>query len=129
MYVTYTSRLKRAAREFLAAQGETLAQRVHIRTFNELVGDLLGTPAPFSDPFGDLRDFSRFLDLQSTATLGPWRKFPATLYTELRAYLFGRTFPDGYTLPDGLATRMLQTETNWTPQRYAASRELDDAGG
>ena len=39
--------------------------------------------------------------------LGAWRKYPETLYTELRAYLFGRTLPDGYALPEGPSAQRL----------------------
>ncbi len=95
LYVTYTSRLKRAAREFLAAQGTGFEQSVRVRTLNETLGDLLGAPVPQLDPFADLGDFLRFLELQQPSSLGEWRRYPETLYTELRAYLFGRSLPQG----------------------------------
>ncbi|MBK8049314.1 MAG: AAA family ATPase [Anaerolineales bacterium] len=124
LYVTYTSRLKRAAREFLAVQGDLLDQQIRVRTFNELVGEVLNEPAPYVDPFGDLADFARYLDLQNPSSLGAWRKFPATLYTELRGYLFGRTFPESFHLPDKAAERLLFNDINLTAARYAATREL-----
>ncbi|MCX6043115.1 MAG: hypothetical protein NTV69_18545, partial [Caldilinea sp.] len=68
LYVTYTSRLKRAAREFLGAQAPELAQRVHIRTLAELEKELTGLPA-LSDPLSDLADFRRYLELQPSASL------------------------------------------------------------
>lgn len=125
LYLTYTSRLKRAAREFIAAQSADVEEHVRIRTFSEAVGDVLGTAVPQLDPFSDLRDFLHFLDMQQPASLGVWRKYPETLYTELRAYLFGRTFPAGFHLPDQAADRIFLNETNLTPQKYAATRDID----
>ena len=125
LYVTYTTRLKRAAREFLAAQGPAFEQHVRVRTFGETLGDLLGTPVPHSDPFGDLRDFVRYLEMQQPATLGAWRKYPETLYTELRAYLFGRMLPEGYVLPDGPSARAFFPSSGLTALAYAAARGID----
>jgi hypothetical protein len=105
LYVTYTSRLKRAAREFIAAQGQGFEQTVRVRTLSETLGDLLGAPVPQIDPFADLGDFLRFLELQQPSSLGEWRRYPETLYTELRAYLFGRSLPPGYTPPAGRSAK------------------------
>ena len=125
LYVTYTSRLKRAAREFLGAQNPEMEQRVRIRTFNEMVSDITGVTIAHADPFADLRDFTRFLDLQNPASLGLWKKYPQTLYTELRAYLYGRTFPDNYPLPAHRSDVTLFGSAGINPQLYAAGRELD----
>lgn len=105
LYVTYTSRLKRAASEFLSAQGAQMDQHVRVYTLTETIGQLLGVPFAHLDPFGDLPDFMRFLDKQPASMLGEWRRYPETLYTELRAYLFGRKLPAGFALPDGIGAR------------------------
>ena len=98
LYVTYTSRLKRAARDFLAAQAPEMEGRIHIRTLTELEKEITGLPT-YVDPLGELADFQRYLDRQPASTLGTWRRYPASLYTEVRAHILGRTFPAGYPLP------------------------------
>jgi hypothetical protein len=125
LYVTYTSRLKRAAREFLAAQGPAYEQQVRVRTLDEALGDLLGAPVPHLDPFGDLPDFLRYLELQQPSALGEWRRYPETLYTELRAYLFGRSLPPGYTLPEGRSARAFFPAGGINANAYARARDLD----
>lgn len=125
LYVTYTSRLKRAAREFLAAQGAEFDQHVRVRTLDEALGDLLGTPVPHLDPFGDLADFMRYLDLQQPSALGEWRRYPETLYTELRAYLFGRSLPPGYSLPEGRSAGTFLPAGSVNSAMYARMRDLD----
>jgi hypothetical protein len=125
LYVTYTSRLKRAAREFLAAQGPTFEQQVRVRTLNEALGDLLGAPVPHLDPFGDLPDFLHYLELQQPSALGEWRRYPETLYTELRAYLFGRSLPPGYTLPDGRSSKAFFAAGGLSANAYARARDID----
>jgi len=127
LYVTYTSRLKRAAREFLSAQGPAFDQHVRVRTLDETLGDLLATPVPHLDPFGDLPDFLRWLDLQPPSALGEWRRYPETLYTELRANLFGRSLPPGYTLPAGrsAARFFAGLPGGLDAAAYARTRDLD----
>jgi hypothetical protein len=123
LYVTYTSRLKRAAREFLSAQAPELEERIHIRTLTELEKEISGLPAHI-DPLHELADFRRFLDMQPAASLGIWRRYPAALYTEIRAHLLGRTFPAAYTLS---ASRLAETtfiEGAFNLDAYAASRRL-----
>jgi hypothetical protein len=123
LYVTYTSRLKRAAREFLGAQAPELAQRVHIRTLAELEKELTGLPA-LSDPLSDLADFRRYLELQPSASLGGWRRYPATLYTEIRAHILGRTFPAGYPLPTQRLAETVFADGQFDVGAYAAARGL-----
>ncbi len=125
LYVTYTSRLKRAAREFLAAQGQGFEQSVRVRTLNETIGDLLGAAVPQMDPFADLGDFMRFLELQQPSSLGEWRRYPETLYTELRAYLFGRSLPQGYQPPDGRSARAFFPGGVVNAQAYANARDIE----
>ncbi len=125
LYVTYTSRLKRAAREFLAAQGPAYEQQVRVRTLNEALGDLLAAAVPQLDPFGDLSDFLRYLELQQPSALGEWRRYPETLYTELRAYLFGRTLPPGYTLPEGRSAKAFFPAGGLNASAYARARDID----
>lgn len=125
LYVTYTSRLKRAAREFLEAQEFAGVEHVRIRTYNEAVGDILGSAAPHFDPFGDLRDFISYLELQKPSTLGAWKRYPQTLYTELRAYLFGRTLPAGYALPKGAGARVFFEGGAFDAATYGAARDLE----
>ena len=125
LYVTYTSRLKRAAREFLAAQGQGFEQSVRVRTLNETLGDLLGAAVPQMDPFADLGDFMRFLELQQPSSLGEWRRYPETLYTELRAYLFGRSLPQGYQPPDGRSARAFFGGGAVNAQAYANARDIE----
>ena len=125
LYVTYTSRLKRAARDFLAAQGPGFEQSVRVRTLNETLGDLLGAPVPQLDPFADLGDFMRFLELQQPSSLGEWRRYPETLYTELRAYLFGRSLPPGYQPPEGRSARAFFPSGAVNAQAYANARDIE----
>ena len=127
LYITYTTRLKRAAREFLAAQGPAYEQQVRVRTLNEALGDLLGTPVPALDPFNDLPDFLRYLEMQQPSALGEWRRYPETLYTELRAYLFGRSLPPGYSLPKGRGARAFFAAGSLNPSTYARARDIDPA--
>jgi hypothetical protein len=127
LYVTYTSRLKRAAREFLAAQGPVFEQSVRVRTLNETLGDLLGSPVPQLDPFADLSDFLRFLELQQPSSLGEWRRYPETLYTELRAYLFGRSLPEGYKPPEGRSAQAFFPSGALNAEAYAGARDIEPA--
>lgn len=124
LYVTYTARLKRAARDFLTAQEPAFAERVKIRTLTELEKEITGLPTHV-DPFGELREFSRFLEQQNPASLGAWRRYPATLYTELRGHLLGRTFPAGYELPEGRLDEAVFTAEGVDLADYAAGRGLD----
>jgi hypothetical protein len=99
LYVTYTPRLKRAALEFIESQyagdhGEIL-KRVRIATLNEIMRDMTGV-FTYAEPFAELDEFYTFIERQNPADLGPWRKYPRTLFTEIRAYLLGQDFPDGY---------------------------------
>lgn len=123
LYVTYTSRLKRAAREFLAAQAPELEQRIHIRTLTELEKELSGLPAPL-DPLQELADFRRYLEKLPAATLGGWRRYPAALYTEIRAHILGRTFPVGYPLPAPRVAEAVFSEGAFNLDAYAAARRL-----
>lgn len=124
LYVTYTNRLKRAAEEFLRAQEPMLAQRVRFRTLNEVESELTNTPI-FSEPYGVLGEFARFVESQSNSTVGPWRKYPQTLYTEVRAHLLGRWFPNGYQPP---TIGMDEARFGLNPlsaEAYAAYRHVD----
>ncbi|MCB9158724.1 MAG: AAA family ATPase [Caldilineaceae bacterium] len=99
LYVTYTRRLKRAAREFVESQytgaDRTRLERIHIATLDEVLHDLTGIFS-LAEPFGEMDEFYAFLERQNPADLGPWRKYPRTLFTELRAFLLGQDFPDSY---------------------------------
>ena len=124
-YVTYTERLKRAARELIAAHGHDLAQRLTVHTVNDVVSELTGVALP-AEPFGEVRDFVKFLDLQKPAALGPWRRYPLTLYTEMRGALAGRTFPPGYALPAARLDQLRLGEGSaYDVAAYAAARDLD----
>jgi len=129
LYVTYTSRLKRAARDFLAAQAPEMEGRVHIRTLTELEKEITGLPT-YVDPLGELADFQRYLDRQPASTLGSWRRYPASLYTEVRAHILGRTFPAGYPLPESRLAEAVFSEGHFDASAYAAARGLtgDEAG-
>ncbi|MCB0068749.1 MAG: hypothetical protein KDD77_16420, partial [Caldilineaceae bacterium] len=129
LYVTYTSRLKRAARDFLAAQAPEMEGRVHIRTLTELEKEITGLPT-YVDPLGELADFQRYLDRQPASTLGTWRRYPASLYTEVRAHILGRTFPAGYSLPESRLAEAVFSEGHFDATAYAAARGLtgDEAG-
>jgi hypothetical protein len=124
LYVTYSSRLKRAARDFLLAQGDAISQTVTIRTLGEIEQELTNLPSA-GEPLVELRDFIRHLEMQSPSTLGPWRKYPQTLYTELRAHLLGRTFPPRFRLPDDRTLPSVVIHGELTPAAYAAARDLD----
>jgi hypothetical protein len=124
LYITYTSRLKRAAQEFLHAQGEALAQKVRVATLGEIETQLTKLPAHV-EPFGELPRFTDFLNLQSNAILGPWRRYPQTLFTEIRAHLLGKMFPPGYQLPSQRAHELATYYTGFDAAAYAAGRGLD----
>jgi hypothetical protein len=123
LYVTYTGRLKRAAREFLLAQDEFLSQAVTIHTLSEVEKELTKLPTAI-EPFTELRNFTKYVDLQNNTTLGPWRRYPQTLYTEVRAHLFGKHFPPSYTLPPGKMRELLARTGGSAAASYAAAREL-----
>lgn len=123
LYITYTGRLKRAAREFLSAQATELTQRVHIRTLAELEKELTGLPAAI-DPMSELADFRRYLEMQPSASLGVWRRYPSALYTEIRAHILGRTFPVGYPLPEQRMAEAVFSEGALDIDAYAAGRGL-----
>ncbi len=124
LYITYTSRLKRAAQEFLLAQGPALAQKVRVATLGEIEAQLTKLPT-HHDPFGELPRFIDFLNLQSNAVLGPWRRYPQTLFTEIRAQLLGKLFPSGYQLPSQRVQELATYQSGLDAKAYAASRGLD----
>lgn len=123
LYVTYTSRLKRAAREFLFAHDPELERKVKVRTLTEIEKELTGLPVHV-DPFGELADFERFLETQSPQTLRTWKRYPATLYTELRAHILGRTFPVGYQLPASRTAEATFTTNQVAVDAYGSARGL-----
>ncbi len=125
LYVTYTGRLKRAAQEFFAAQESDAIKRIRVRTFHEAMGEILGVTVPHIDPLGDLGSFERFLETQHPSSLGAWRRYPQTLYTELRAFFYGRRVPDKLTFAGDTANRLFWTAGATTPEAYAAARNLD----
>ncbi|MEZ4860864.1 MAG: AAA family ATPase [Caldilineaceae bacterium] len=124
LYVTYTKRLKRAAQEFLVAQGEGIAQKIRVATLGEIESQLTKLPGQ-QEPFGELASFMRFLDYQTAASVGPWRRYPQTLFTEIRAHLLGKTFPPGYTLPTTRLNEVALFSNGLDATAYAASRKLD----
>jgi len=124
LYITYTSRLKRAAQEFLQAQGGSIAEKVRVATLGEIETQLTGFPT-HHEPFGELANFSDFLDLQSNAILGPWRRYPQTLFTEIRAHLLGKSFPSGYQLPAAGTLGLTTYSASLDATAYAAGRGLD----
>lgn len=124
LYVTYSARLKRAARDFLLAQDDAISQAVTIRTLNEIEHSLTNLHVA-TDPFTELRDFARHVELQPAGSLGHWRKYPQTLYTEIRAHLLGKSFPPNYTLPSGTLQELLPRGVNLDAAAYGALRNLD----
>ena len=126
LYVTYTQSLKRMAKELFEAQGDAINRRISLRTLGELEGEIAGTQVR-GEPFSELEDFTRFLDAQNQSTLGQWRKFPATFYTELRAHLLGRSFPDKYKVGDsgGKFDAVFHRAILQNPALYAKDRDLD----
>ena len=95
VYITYTARLKRAAQEFIQAQHPNFKDRVWICTLNEITESLTGI-VTFSEPFREYKEFQHFLSIQDPTTLGQWRRYPQSLFTEIRAHLLGREFPSEY---------------------------------
>lgn len=124
LYVTYTRRLKRAAQEFLQGQGDPIFQKIRVATLGEIEQQLTDLPAQ-QEPFGELPSFLRFLEFQSAATLGPWRRYPQTLFTEIRAHLLGKLFPAEYQLPDARLNELVLYHAGLDPRTYAANRGLD----
>lgn len=124
LYITYTPRLKKMAEEFLLAQDESFAERVRFRTLSEIQSEFTGIRTS-AEPFQALDDFSKFLNLQNTSTLGAWRRYPHALYTEIRAHLLGREFPQGYRL---LGKAVGEKSTRLLPldaKSYGTLRNLD----
>ncbi|MCB0189915.1 MAG: hypothetical protein KDE31_36840, partial [Caldilineaceae bacterium] len=105
-------------------QGGLIAQKVRVATLGEIETQLTELPA-HHEPFGELATFNDFLDLQSNALLGPWRRFPQTLFTEIRAHLLGKTFPPGYELPSARALELMTYNAGLDAAAYSASRGLD----
>ncbi len=99
LYVTYTPRLKRAALEFIESQyagdNADVRKRVRVATLNEIMHDMTGV-FTYAEPFAELDEFYAFIERQNPTDLGPWRKYPRTLFTEIRAYLLGQDFPASY---------------------------------
>lgn len=124
LYVTYTRRLKRAAQEFLQAQGDLFAQKIRVATLGEIESQLTDLPAQ-QEPFGELPNFLRFLEFQSAGALGPWRRYPQTLFTEIRAHLLGKMFPTGYALPNSRLDELVIYRERLDARTYAANRTLD----
>ena len=124
LYITYTRRLKRAAQEFLQAQGDPIYQKIRVATLGEIESQLTELPAQ-QEPFGELPNFLRFLEYQSAATLGPWRRYPQTLFTEIRAQLLGKLFPADYQFPDARLNDLPIYQARLDPRTYAAYRALD----
>ncbi len=124
LYITYTRRLKRAAQEFLQGQGDPIFQKIRVATLGEIEQQLTDLPAQ-QEPFGELPNFLRFLEFQSAATLGPWRRYPQTLFTEIRAHLLGKLFPAEYELPDARLNDLVLYHAGLDPRTYAANRGLD----
>lgn len=126
LYITYTSRLKRAAREFLAAQSPELMKRVHIRTLAELGKEILekeiaDLPVPLA-PMVEAEAFRQFLERQPAGMAGIWRRYPLALYTEIRAHILGRTFPPDYPLPERRIAEVVFTEGHFDVRAYARAR-------
>lgn len=132
-YITYTERLKRAAREIFDGLGPEIARHITVHTLNDVVGDLLNdkrigahsSSALLSTPYAELRSFGRELETLNPRDVGPWRDFPMTLYTELRAEVVGRTFPQGYQLPRHRDEQLRRRGGQIDIERYARMRGLE----
>ncbi len=130
-YITYTERLKRSAREIFDGLGPEIARHITVHTLNDVVRDLLNDKkggaqaALLSTPYAELRSFARDLENFNPRDVGPWRDFPLTLYTELRAEVVGRTFPQGYTLPRHRDEQLRKRGGQIDVARYARMRGLE----
>lgn len=145
-YITYTERLKRAAREIFDALGPEIAKHITVHTVNDVVRSLLEKElsreaalragptregpdrepqAIVSTPYSELRTFARTVEAMNPRDLGVWRAFPLTLYTELRAEIVGRTFPAGYQLPTHRDEQLRRHGGEIDVARYARRRGLD----
>ncbi len=123
-YITYTERLKRAAREIFDALGPEIAEHITVHTVNDVVKQLVGKEVG-SSPFSEIGAFVRDLEQVNPAQLGQWKNYPLTLYTELRAHVAGRTFPPGYQLPAHREEQMRRHGGLFDVERYARRRKLD----
>lgn len=123
-YITYTERLKRAAREIFDALGPDISRHVTAHTVNDVVKSLIKSDL-VSTPYAELRDFVRDLETIPPKDLGAWRGYPLTLYTELRAHVVGRSFPPGYQLPKHRAEQLRRQGGSVDVERYARQRRLD----
>lgn len=132
-YITYTERLKRSAREIFDGLGPEIARHITVHTLNDVVKDLLNDKrggaqtalALVSTPYAELRSFGRELETLNPRDVGPWRDFPMTLYTELRAEVVGRTFPQGYQLPRHRDEQLRRRGGQIDSARYARMRGLE----
>jgi hypothetical protein len=130
-YITYTERLKRAAREIFDALGPEIAKHITVHTINDVVKELSGAlkessnAAVVSSPYSEIDAFVRDIDRLPPGQVGPWRNYPLTLYTELRAQVVGRTFPSGYQLPAHREEQMRRSGGSFDVERYARRRKLD----
>ena len=115
-------RLKRAAREFLQAQGEELSQRVRILTFSEIETEIVRRVTA-SDPFAELRDFTRFLEAQPPNTLGAWRRYPQTLLPKSVLTCWVANFRRAMSCQNSALTLAL-SKGRATAGAYAADRGL-----
>ena len=99
LYVTYTNGLVEQAKTLFAGYG--VAARVKVCTFSQLEEEILDGSDGFSfgdRPDDDYRRFKDFLERQSDTELGPWRKDPESLWSELRASLVGMALPFSWSL-------------------------------
>ena len=132
-YITYTERLKRSAREIFDGLGPEISRHITVHTLNDVVKDLLadkhgGAQAAatlVSTPYAELRSFARELESLNPRDVGPWRDYPLTLYTELRAEVVGRTFPQGYQLPRHRDEQLRRRGGEIDVVRYARMRGLE----
>ncbi len=132
-YITYTERLKRSAREIFDGLGPEISRHITVHTLNDVVKDLLadkhgGAQAAatlVSTPYAELRSFARELESLNPRDVGPWRDYPLTLYTELRAEVVGRTFPQGYQLPRHRDEQLRRRGGEIDVARYARMRRLE----
>jgi len=124
LYITYTPRLKRAAQEFLQAHDESIRERVRFCTLSEIESAVTGVPV-HAAPFSALEQFEKAVRAASFPTLGPWKKYPQTLYTEIRAHLLGRAFPAGYAPPEPPNQAQRTQLHAFSAAEYAAMRDVD----
>lgn len=91
LYVTYTTKLANAARDFFTRQG--IVDRVRVYTLSGVLDDLTGFPRLEGvTPRETMAKFVEYVK-SNPASTGPWRDYLDLLWVEINAFLLGMALP------------------------------------